>query len=102
MRYYLITDNRDTLVGLRLAGIEGIMVKDSAAMKDAIINARQDPNIGILIVTERLASGCREFISDMKLKFSNPLIVEIPDRHGTTRSPDSITKYIRESIGIKI
>ena len=31
-----------------------------------------------------------------------PLIVEIPDRHGGGRAKDSITRYVREAIGIKI
>jgi len=38
----------------------------------------------------------------MKLSNKLPIIVEIPDRHGTRRPPDFLTRYIRESIGIKI
>ena len=45
---------------------------------------------------------CPEELYDLKLNCSRPLVVEIPDRHGTTRPPDSITKYVREAIGIKI
>ena len=28
MRFYLISDNEDTLVGMRLAGIDGVMVSN--------------------------------------------------------------------------
>ena len=38
----------------------------------------------------------------LKLNRSRPLIVEIPDRHGNGRAKDSITRYVREAIGIKI
>ena len=31
-----------------------------------------------------------------------PLVVEIPDRHSAGRAPDSITRYIREAIGVKL
>lgn len=31
-----------------------------------------------------------------------PLVVEIPDRHSTGRSSDSITRYIREAHGVKL
>ena len=31
-----------------------------------------------------------------------PLVVEIPDRHSTGRASDSITRYIREAIGVKL
>jgi len=29
-------------------------------------------------------------------------VVEIPDRHGTTREADFLTKYLHEAIGVKI
>ena len=38
----------------------------------------------------------------MKLNQKRPLIVEIPDRHGNGRTKDSITRYVREAIGVKI
>ena len=31
-----------------------------------------------------------------------PLLVEIPDRHGTGRRKDFITSYITEAIGLKL
>jgi len=31
-----------------------------------------------------------------------PLIVEIPDRHGTGRKPNFITSYVNEAIGLKL
>ena len=37
-----------------------------------------------------------------KIKYKKPLIIEIPDRHGTTRGSDVITNYVRESVGIRI
>ena len=36
MRFYLISDNADTLVGMRLAGIEGELVHDAQAVEDAV------------------------------------------------------------------
>ena len=37
-----------------------------------------------------------------ELKRELPLIVEIPDRHGTGRKPDFITSYVNEAIGLKL
>ena len=69
-----------------------------AAVSDVIAN----PDIGVLLITEKLAAMIPELIFDLKLKLTRTLVVEIPDRHGTGRTPDSITRYIREAIGIKI
>jgi V/A-type H+-transporting ATPase subunit F len=102
MRYFLISDNSDTLTGLRLAGIEGVLCKTKEETLNAISDAEKDPDIGILLINEKLAALCPEQINSLKLTSVRPLLVEIPDRHHTGRAPDSITRYIREAIGIKV
>ncbi|HOK44270.1 MAG TPA: ATP synthase subunit F, partial [Thermoclostridium caenicola] len=37
-----------------------------------------------------------------RLNRSKPLIVEIPDRHGTRRPADYIMRYVNEAIGLKV
>lgn len=101
MKYFSISDNIDTLVGLRLAGIEGIRVAGKSEAVAAIQAAATDPDVGILLITERLAELCKDELAPMKLSAQTPLVVEIPDRHGS-RNKDSITRYIREAIGVKI
>ena len=102
MKYFVITDSTDTQVGLRLAGIEGVVVREESQVRDAIEAAAADPEIAVLLVTERLAALCEDLIAPMKLTAQRPLVVEIPDRHSAGRSSDSITRYIREAIGVKL
>ncbi len=102
MRYYLISDNTETQTGMRLAGIDGVVVHEREEVENAIQQVLFDRTIGILLITEKLAKLCPEAIYDLKLNRHTPLVVEIPDRHGTGRSPDSITRYVREAIGIRI
>lgn len=102
MRYYLISDNHDTLVGMRLAGIEGVLVHGLDEVRSAIQFAIDEKDIGVLLISEKCAALCPELIDRLRLHLTTPLIVEIPDRHGTRRAPDSITRYIRESIGVKL
>jgi len=54
------------------------------------------------LITEKLSAEFPDIINDVKLNRKLPLIVEIPDRHGTGRKPDFITSYVNEAIGIKI
>ncbi|GHV33706.1 V-type ATP synthase subunit F [Clostridia bacterium] len=102
MKFFVISDNKDTLVGCRLAGIEGIQVSEKKEVQDAIMSAIADPEIGVVLVTEKLAALAPDLLGELKLKQTSTLAVEIPDRLGTGRSPDSITRYIREAIGIKV
>lgn len=102
MRFYLISDNVDTQVGMRLAGIEGVVVHEEHEVRQALKYAAETPDIGIVLITERLKKLCPDLIYDIKLNRRQPLIVEIPDRHGNGRAKDSITGYIRQAIGLKI
>lgn len=102
MRYYVISDNIDTQVGMRLAGIEGVVVHEQEEVRKALTEAMQMDDIAVILMTERLVKLCPELVDDLKLNRSRPLIVEIPDRHGNGRAKDSITRYVKEAIGIKI
>jgi len=102
MKIFLISDNIDTHTGMRLAGIDGIVVHEAYEVDKALKDAVQREDIGIVLITEKLGKLVPELIKDIKLNYQMPLIVEIPDRHGTGRTPDSITRYVREAIGLKI
>lgn len=102
MKYFVITDSTDTQVGLRLAGIEGVVVREAEEAKKALETAVSDPQIGVLLITEHLAALCADQIAPIKLTAHRPLVVEIPDRHSIGRASDSITRYIREAIGVKL
>ena len=102
MRLTLISDNHDTLVGMRLAGIDGVMAHTPAEVRGALRAAMDDPEVGIVLLTEKLVALCPDLVYDMKLHRRHPLIVEIPDRHGSGRGSESITRYIRDAIGVKI
>ena len=102
MRYFAISDNRDTLTGLRLVGIDGVRAQTEDEVRAAVHSAAADPGIGILLITQRLSRFCPDLIDDLKMNAKRPLVVEIPGRFDQGRASDSITRYIREAIGVKI
>lgn len=102
MKMFLISDNRDTVLGMRLAGIGGVIIADRKEAEREFDKALQNKEVEILILTEKAANFIRPKVNYAKQKLVKPLIVEIPDRHGTTKAEDYITGYVRESIGIKI
>lgn len=102
MQIYLISDNTDTYTGMRLAGVDGVVVHERADLKAALQKAVNNPEIGILLLTEKFGREFPEIIDEVKLQHKTPLIIEIPDRHGTGRKPDFITSYVNEAIGLKL
>ncbi len=102
MKFSIISDNHDTLMGLRLAGISGVIAHDADSVRRAITAAINDESVGVVLITEQLVPLCPELIYELKLNRRRPLIVEIPDRHSAGRTSDSITKYVKEAIGVNI
>ena len=102
MKMYLISDNIDTQIGMRLAGIEGSVVHEAQAVSDELKKACSNPDIGIVLLTEKLGKLIPAEIRELKLNSPIPLIVEIPDRHGSRDIVDSINKHVREAIGLKM
>lgn len=102
MKVYLLSDNTDTLTGMRLAGIDGIVLHEKQEIIKELKRLLDDKDIGIILITELLAEKVEDIIRSIRLSKAIPIIVEIPDRHGSRRPNDFITRYIRESIGIKM
>ena len=102
MKFHLISDNIDTIVGMRLAGLTGVLVHEDEEVKKALTDAMAREDVAVILMTEKLVKLCPDLVYDLKLNRQRPLIVEIPDRHGNGRTKDSITKYVRDAIGVKI
>ena len=102
MRMFLISDNADTYTGMKLSGVNGVVVHTKAELQEQLDKVLADKTIGIVLITEKLCNEIRETVNNIKLTKKIPLIVEIPDRHGTGRKPDFITAYVNESIGLKL
>ena len=102
MKFYLISDNHDTVTGLRLAGIEGEVVHERNEVETALSKAIENEEIGVVLMTEQLVEKCPDMVYDLKMHRTRPLIVEIPDRHAEGRTKDFIMRYIHEAIGIKL
>lgn len=102
MQFYVISDNVDTQMGMRLAGIEGVVVHEPDEVKNALDEAIKNKEIAVVLMTEKLIRICEETVYDLKLHQKRPLIVEIPDRHATSQITTTISKYVQDAIGIKI
>ena len=98
MKMYLISDNVDTLTGMRLAGVDGVVVHEREELYQALQTAMSDPSIGIVLLTEKFGKEFPDLIDEIKLERQMPLLIEI----GTGRKKDFITSYVNEAIGLKL
>ena len=102
MKMFLLSDNSDTWAGMRLAGVDGVIVHTKEEVEEKIAELIESEDIAIILITEKLRLLCGEYVNRKMLEKKQPLFLEIPDRHGFGRSKTSITDYIKQSIGLKI
>ena len=102
MKMFLISDNVDTQTGMRLAGVEGVVVHEREELYDTLQKTLADKEIGIILLTEKFGKEFPDILEDVRLNHKLPLLIEIPDRHGTGRKADFITSYVNEAIGVTL
>ena len=100
MKMFLISDNVDTLTGMRLTGVEGAIARSREEFSLEIESVLNDKSIGVLVVTEKLAAQFSDIVNQVKSTYKLPLIVDIPDRYGTTKKNNFISEYVNEAIGL--
>ena len=100
MRMYLLSDNVDTLMGMRMSGVDGVVLHEEHELREKLDSLLKEDDIAVILITSTLVKLIRETIYDLKLNLRQPLIIEIPDRHGNGRTKDSITKYVKDAIGV--
>lgn len=101
MKYFVIGDE-DTVLGFGMVGVEGVVTGGVAETEAAFDSALENPEIGILVVTERAAELIRPRVDRILFSDTFPLIVEIPDRRGRMAGRPTIREMVNTAIGIKL
>ena len=83
MKMYLISDNVDTYTGMRLAGVDGVVVHERDELREALEKVLTDKTVGVVLLTEKFGREFPDILDQFRLDRKLPLLVEIPDRHGT-------------------
>lgn len=86
-------------MGLRIAGIEGVVCHEYDELKQAVDMAISDETIGVLLLTTKLFDMDRQNFLDMKLTLKRPLIVEISDRHKSHEIQSMLDETIAKIVG---
>jgi len=101
MKYFIIGDE-DTVLGFGMVGVEGEIAGNGEEAKKAFNLALKDKDVGIIIITERIAETIRPIVDSYIFTQNFPLIVEIPDRNGPLTGRLSIREMVNSAIGIKL
>lgn len=101
MKIFLIGDET-TVLGYSLAGIHGVVVNNAEEAAEALETATQDPDMGIVLITQRMAAEVQPVVDEAKLKMATPIVLEIPDRSGPVEDKEAALDIVQRLIGIKV
>jgi len=101
MKYSIIGDE-DTVLGFGMVGVSGKVAENANEAERAFQAILEDKEIGIVIVTERIADMIRPIVDKYLFTVSFPLIVEIPDRKGPKPGRPGIKEMVNTAIGLKL
>ncbi len=101
MKYFIIGDE-DAVLGFGMVGVQGRSARSPAEAQQAFQEALADPEVGVVIITERIAELIRQLVDDYVFTEEFPLIVEVPDRQGRIVGKASLREMVNRAIGIKL
>ena len=99
MKFRVIGD-RQTVLGFRLVGVEGVEVEDRDEALAALKEAAAMEGIGIILITEKVAARIRDEVEARLYGMGFPLVLEIPDSQGPSAERPPIEDIVRKAIGI--
>ncbi|MFH0964155.1 MAG: V-type ATP synthase subunit F [Planctomycetota bacterium] len=101
MRIVVIADE-DTALGFRFAGAEGRVVESPSEALAALKEVSRLPDVGIVVLTERIARELRSEIDRVRYEARVPLVLEIPGPEGPLPDRRTMLDLIREAVGVSI
>ena len=101
MKFYCIADE-DTVRGFQLAGVAGQAVASAPDAVSAVKAAVAQPELAIIILTEKVADAVRAEVDRIRFECGHPLIVEIPGPEGPLPGRKGMRQLAQEAVGIHI
>jgi vacuolar-type H+-ATPase subunit F/Vma7 len=98
----LVIGSEDAVWGFALAGVRGRVVKSDEELNLALDAALADKTFDIVLVTEDVADWARQRVDTLKIRSTQPLVIEIPGPAGPNPDQPSLSEIIRRTIGVKI
>jgi V/A-type H+-transporting ATPase subunit F len=101
VRYHIIGDE-DAVLGFGMVGVPGRAVTTAEEAGEALKAALADGDVGIIIITERIADLVRPTVDRYLFTGRFPLIIEIPDRRGPMEGKLGIREMVNAAIGVRL
>ena len=94
--------DKDTAVGLMLAGVKDTYVSEGNA-SDVWNEVTSKDDIGILFITEKIAEDLGRELKEFRLRNRIPIVIEITDKSGRKKDHmDYVSHLIKKAVGVEV
>jgi V/A-type H+-transporting ATPase subunit F len=100
MNFFCITD-KDSTLGFRFSGIQTLPASTAQDARQALAYALATPDIGVIIVTDKISDMIGKELDKLTYKRDLPLVLEIPSR-GAPGRRKSVGDFLQRSIGMSV
>jgi vacuolar-type H+-ATPase subunit F/Vma7 len=90
-----------TVSAFRIAGVEGV-VADSATARNLLETLMLKEDAAVVVMTRDCAGEIEDYINDINLLRSRPVIIQIPGLDDVRGFEKSLLGYIIEALGVAI
>ncbi len=102
----VVVGKEDMALGFSLAGVDEVFTPhDEYEIKKRIDKLLESPEIGVILLSERLAEKVRDHLDEKKKRKEDvyPVIVELPDKEGRIEDKeDPLKDKIKRAVGIDV
>jgi V/A-type H+-transporting ATPase subunit F len=99
LKFFIIADEH-TINAFSLAGVRGEVAHTPDQVQELLAQSWEDPEVGLVLITERLADQVREVVDGARRDRLRPLILEIPDLAGPVARQESLLDRLRSLMGL--
>jgi len=98
----MVIGHPEAVLGYSLVGVGGQAATSAAEVNQALDDALENSEVGIILVTEDVAALIEPRMDDLKMHSTVPLVVEIPAPGEAQPDKPSLSEVVKRAIGIKI
>ncbi|MGA1869494.1 MAG: V-type ATP synthase subunit F [bacterium] len=100
---FLVIGDKDTVVGFGLVGVRGLVADSETEAMKALKQAIKEQEVGIILITERLAKRIQTTINKLLInRRENHIILQIPDTNGSLSDRPSVEEFVLSALGVNV
>jgi len=98
----IVLGDPDTILGFRLAGVLDSMVVEVGAADEPVAQALENPDAGILIVTQEVMASLSYKSKKLLASKAKPVVIEVPGKRSVEVPGQSVSDLVKKAIGIEL